>query len=110
MARHVGQSVDDLAARLAAQPNIPAVSTFNSRAAAEASINSALDANEAAIRVWLRGGGSAGSAFTNPSADPIGTTLMRGTSGPTSTSTVGVVLRPNASMPGGYTILAAFPK
>lgn len=110
LARHVGQSADDLAARLAAQPNIPAASTFSSRATAEASIASALDTNQAAIQAWLRGGGgNAGSAFTTSFADPVGTTLMRGASGPTSATSVRVVLRPDASMPGGFRILTAFP-
>lgn len=69
------------------------------------------DTNQAAIQAWLRGGGgNAGSAFTTSFADPIGTTLVRGASGSASASTVRVVVRPDASMPGGFRILTAFPE
>jgi hypothetical protein len=111
LARHVGLTDADLAARLSSQPGISAASTFGSRSVAESSIAATLDANAAGIQSWLAaGGGNAGSAFTHTFGSPVGTSLVRGAAGSAPVSTVRVVLRPDASMPGGFRILTAFPE
>lgn len=105
IARHVGKSTADLAARLAAETRIPAASTFLSRAEAEVAMSGLLDANAARISSWAAAG--ARGRLTLDGAFSGGAVLMRGASSPTTGSGVRAVLQGNGS--GGWNILTGFP-
>src|SRR5262249_37767571 len=56
IAKHVGKTLADLAARLSAQPGIPAASTFASIAEAEAGVSAVLGARAAQLLAWVSAG------------------------------------------------------
>ncbi|WP_139330653.1 contact-dependent growth inhibition system immunity protein [Rhizobium sp. RU33A] len=77
ISRHVGKSDADLGARLNAQPNITAASSFPDRATAERAISSALDDNTANISQFLNGTG--GRLVINHNVgSTIGNVMSRG--------------------------------
>ena len=111
LARHVGKTDADLAARLAANPGLTDTSAFLSREVAESSISNAIDSNASIISKWL--------STTNPGPNVklplnymdneiVGRTLLRGASGAIPTPHLGVILiRDSSSL--GYHIRTAFP-
>jgi filamentous hemagglutinin len=109
IARHVGTTDADLAARLAADPRISGASSFTDRTVAESAIAQALDANYAAINAWLTGS-SPRLVVDHALPGPVGRSLTRGAAGPMDVSGVRVVLQRDPSMPGGYRIMTGFPK
>jgi hypothetical protein len=108
LARHVGLSDEQLAARLATQQRVPAASTFASRSVAEGAIGQALTSRATAVEQWLAGS-NARLAFDAPLSSTVGRTLVRGAQSPVSSSTVRVVLVRDAAFQSGYRILTAFP-
>jgi RHS repeat-associated protein len=110
IARHVGQTDAQLAARLAAEPTIPAASTFPDRATAERVIADALDVRAADLQAWL-----AGSAprLTPPLRVTLpyttGRSLPRGATATIDVQSVLIVLQRDASLPTGYRIVTAYP-
>jgi RHS repeat-associated protein len=105
LARHVGKSTAELAARLAAETRIPAASTFLSRAEAEAAMAGLLNANAIRISSWAAAG--ARGRLTFDGAFSGGSVLMRGASSPTTGSGVRAVLQGSGG--GGWNILTGFP-
>jgi hypothetical protein len=89
--RHVGQSESALAARLAAEPRIPAASTFLTRAEAEAGVATVLDVQATQLSTWVASGARGQLVLNAPFNG--GLVLQRGASAPTSGTGVTVVLR-----------------
>jgi len=106
--RHVGQTDTDLVARLNAQPNISAASSFPNRATAETAVSSALDANSNRINGFLTGSRNR-LVLDHDTGSVIGSVVQRGSTTPVSTTNVRVVLQRDASMPTGYRIVTGFP-
>ena len=107
IARHIGQSEADMAARLAADVNIPRVSNFSNRATAEKAVSEVLDANSSAIKDFLSG--SKNQLVINGTASStVGTVLERGAASVTSTNNLRVVIRKDSS-PLGYYIHTGYP-
>jgi hypothetical protein len=105
LARHVGQTEAQLAARLSAQPNISAASSFATRAQAEAAVSAAFDANAARVAAWTSSGAS--GRLTLNAAFSGGTVMQRGAAAATQGTGVRVILQGNGS--GGYHVLTGFP-
>ncbi len=111
LARHVGKSAQELAARLQREPTLTAASTFTDRAVAEQAITATVQANQAQINAWLHsGGGKAGSAFTHRMPHAVGLSVRRADPAPRPAFTVRVVLRPSVNQATGYRILTAYPE
>ncbi len=106
--RHVGQTDADLIARLNAQPNITAASSFPNRATAENAVSSALDANTARINDFLNGSSNR-LVLNHDTGSVVGSVVQRGSTTPVSSTNVRVVLQRDASMPTGYRIVTGFP-
>ena len=105
LARHVGQTDAQLAARLAGNPRLPAASTFATRAEAEAATSSAFDHNAAQLSNWM-GGGAQGRLILNAPFSG-GSVLQSGASAVAPGTGVRAVLQGNGS--GAYNILTGFP-
>jgi hypothetical protein len=105
LAKHVGQAESALAARLAAQPGIPAASTFLSRAEAEAAISNVMAQRSGDIASWVANGANGTRAFDG--AFSGGSVLVRGASSSVAGNGARVVLRGSGG--GGYFILTGFP-
>ena len=105
LAKHVGQSEAQLAARLSAEPRISAASTFATRAEAEAGVSAAFDTNAARINSWASGGANGRLPLNAPFSG--GTVLPRGGAAATQGTGVRVILQGNGS--GGYHVLTGFP-
>ena len=108
IARHVGKTDAQLAARLAAEPHISKASTFIDRATAESAIAQTIEANQAAITTWL--GGSSNVLRITHSVPGAGRVLVRGAAAAIDVDNVRVVLVRDPSLPTGYRILTAFPQ
>jgi filamentous hemagglutinin len=108
IARHVGKTNADLTARLNAQPNINAASSFPDRATAERAVSSALNANAASISQFLNGSGGR-LVIDHNLASPIGHVMSRGSTTSVQSSNVRIVIQRDASMPTGYRIVTGFP-
>lgn len=106
--RHVGQTDADLIARLNAQPNITAASSFPNRATAENAVSSALDANSTRINDFLSGSTNR-LVLNHDTGSVVGSVVQRGSTTPVSSTSVRVVLQRDASMPTGYRIVTGFP-
>ena len=105
LARHVGLTEADLAARLSSQRGISAASTFATRAEAEAAVAGAFDANAANVSAWTASGANGRLVLNAPFSG--GSVLQRGAAAATPGTGVRVVLQGNGS--GGYNILTGFP-
>jgi len=105
LARHLGLSEADLAARLASQPGIPTASTFATRAEAEAAVSAAFDVNGANVSAWINTGANGRLVLNAPSSG--GLVLQRGATAAVPGTGIRVVLQGNGS--GGYFILTGFP-
>lgn len=105
LARHVGQTDAQLAARLAGNPRLPAASTFATRAEAEAAISGAFDHNAAQLSNWM-GGGAQGRLILNAPFSG-GSVLQSGAFAAAPGTGVRAVLPGNGS--GAYNILTGFP-
>jgi len=103
--RHVGLSDADLAARLSSQPQLKNVSTFATRAEAEAAVAGALDANAASLSAWTASGAKGRLVLDAPFSG--GSVLQRGATASVPGTGVRVVLQGNGS--GAYSILTGYP-
>jgi len=106
--KHVGQTEEQLAARLASERGISAASTFTSRAIAEAAVSNAIDANATRIGAWL-GGKADRLVVTQSLGSPIGTSLARGASQAITATSVRIVLERDAALATGYRIVTSYP-
>jgi RHS repeat-associated protein len=105
IARHIGQTSEQLAARLAGNARLPAASTFNSLAQAESAVGSALQANTSQISNWVGAGARGRLVVEAPFSG--GSVLVQGATAPVTGTGVRVVLQGNGS--GAYHILTGFP-
>ncbi|MCX8156482.1 MAG: hypothetical protein N3J91_08560 [Verrucomicrobiae bacterium] len=116
LSRHVPQGTATaaqvqaaLAARLAADASIPAVSAFASRAVAEKAVVEALEANQGAICAWLSGNANR-LVVTHTAGSPVGVVLPRGAGSPMAAREV-VVLDKVAPQSGlCFRVTTAYPK
>lgn len=92
--RHVGKSDMELRARLVAERNISAASTYADRETAEIVVTQALTANQPRIQQWLRRpGGHPNFVLDYDANEPIGRSLHRNAEMSQPCSHVVVVLR-----------------
>jgi hypothetical protein len=103
--RHIGKTDADLAARLVAEPGIPAASTFLNAAEADAAAASAISGHQAEIWKWIAGGPTGklelAASFTG------GKCLVRGAATTVPGSGATIVLE--AAGGGKWYILTGFP-
>ncbi|MDP9352686.1 MAG: hypothetical protein M3P51_14255, partial [Chloroflexota bacterium] len=104
---HVGRTVPQLMARLAANPKMQQASAFFNRAAAESANSGALQANATKIQSWLANGGTR-LVLDHQVGTAIGEVLMRGASSPVAGTGVRLVLQANSASPVGYHIVTSF--
>ena len=108
LARHVGQTEEQLARRLAAEPNISAASSFTTRETADAAVAATLQSNSGRISSWLAGAGER-LVLNHRMGKPVGISLMRGAAHAVSASSVRIVLVRDSALPNGYRILTGYP-
>jgi filamentous hemagglutinin len=106
--RHVARGIIDLTARLNAEPNIKAASSFTSRAAAERGVSSGIAQNEARIEHWLRGSKER-QVFEGDLENGLGYVLAKAEQGLTAANGVRIVLDRAPGTTLGYTIRTAYP-
>ncbi|MET0897663.1 MAG: RNase A-like domain-containing protein [Mycobacterium sp.] len=102
--KHVGQSFDDLAARLDAEPLPKAVSTFATTDEAAAAVSTTLQHNQSAIESWVSNGAAKTLVLTAPFNG--GEVLMRGTNEIVDGTEALVVLRGDGA--GGWYVLTGY--
>ncbi|OWQ82896.1 hypothetical protein CDN99_27845, partial [Roseateles aquatilis] len=105
LARHLGQTEADLAARLASQSRLGAASTFASRAEAEAAISSALSTNAARVNAWVTAG--ARGRLVIDGAFSGGAVLQRGAAAAVPGTGVRAVLEGTGG--GNWRIITGYP-
>ena len=105
LARHVGKTGAELAARLAAQPGIPAASTFASLAEAEAGVSAVLGARAGQLSSWVSAGAQGRLVLEAPFAG--GQVLLRGASTPVAGTGVRLVLEGRGGE--AWRIVTGFP-
>ncbi|WP_422742040.1 RNase A-like domain-containing protein [Mycobacterium sp. WMMD1722] len=104
--RHVGQTFDDLAARLEAGPRPGAVSTFTTAEEATTAVNTALLHNQAAIDTWVANGATDRLRISVPFDG--GEVLLRGSTETVPGTSVLVVLEGVGD--GRWIVLTGYPK
>lgn len=107
LARHVGQSVEQLMDRIAKYGK-DAASSFADGGSAERFAEATIKKNAASIQAWLRSGGGT-EAWSASFAEQTGITVTRAGE-VLHPSSVRVVLRSDPSMPDGYRVLSCFPE
>jgi len=109
LARHVGRTDRQLAARLRREPSIGAASTFVDRQTAERAVAVTLERHRARIERWLAGRSGADLALElrGGAGEALGRVLLRGTREPVAATGARVVLRRRGE--GGFFVLTAYP-
>lgn len=105
LARHVGKTQAELAARLSTEPHLGAASTFATRAEAEAAVSHALNLRAEGISKWASSGPSDRLMVEAPFSG--GTILFRGASSTVPGTGVRVILQGNGG--GQWHILTGHP-
>ena len=106
--KHVGQTPEQLRARLDRERNISAASSFTDLPTAEAAVDAALKANGDRINQWLAG--SSPRYVVNYTApDTVGITVRRGDSEAQTTRRLRLVLVRDNRERDGYRILTGYP-
>ncbi|BBZ34492.1 RNase A-like domain-containing protein [Mycolicibacterium confluentis] len=103
--RHVSQSLDDLSARLEADPRPGAVSTFASTEEATTAVSSALQHNQAAVDAWSANGATDRLRLSVPFDG--GEVLVRGSRATVPATSVVVVLEGIGN--GRWIVLTGYP-
>ncbi len=103
LARHVGKTLADLAARLANSPKLQSASTLYNHASAEAAVAETLSVNQAQIATWLQGT-SQGLPVTHQLGQAAGMVLSRGSSVAVEGKTVILWLLRDVAMQLGYRV------
>jgi hypothetical protein len=107
LARHVGRSPLELAARLAREAGVSAASSFIDRATAEAVVGATLAREQGPIASWLRRDKENLSLdYPGESGRTIGEVLLRGESAPRQAHAARIVLR---RRDGRFFVLTAYP-
>lgn len=111
ISRHVGQTVQQLRARLARQTGIPAASTFRTLADAERYVSAAVRANRAAIEAWAKAASPGGRPFTitYQAATSVGEGVVRATGQLQQMTKLVVVLRRVQQQNRAYFVLTSYP-
>lgn len=104
--RHVGQSFDDLAARLEAGPRPGAVSTFGTAEEATSAVSAALQHNQEAVDAWVASGATERLRISAPFDG--GEVLVRGATSTVPGTSVLVVLEGVGD--GQWIVLTGYPK
>ncbi|MEO8539833.1 MAG: RNase A-like domain-containing protein [bacterium] len=107
LARHVGRTDQDLAARLKAEPDISAASSYFDRATAERSVGAVLAKKASDIQKWEKATSHANLAFRLDLGAPVGRSLKRGASKAVDVHSVVVVLAWNN---GNWFVLTSYPE
>jgi len=107
--RHVGKSDDELLARLAAEPSIPAASTFNTLAEANSATVEALRSSQKEICSWLSSSISSLTLTYAKEGGSVGRVMLRGAMSSYPGSQVRLVLRSSTNSPIGFYVLTSFP-
>ena len=109
ISRHVGQTADDLRARINSSRRLNAVSTFASLADAERYTYAALATHGSEIATWIESGATVKLELRTAFDHPIGQTMYRSEPGSLrDASSVTTVLRPDPTMPNGYRIVTSY--
>jgi hypothetical protein len=108
--KHVGETYEDLATRLAKEPRIDAASSFTDRATAEKAVAETINANQAKITDWLASGRNTPLPISHTMSEPVGISVPRGVPVGIPASSVKVILVRDASFPDGYRILTGYPE
>jgi hypothetical protein len=107
--KHVGQTDDELRARLEREPRITAASTYTDRATAERAVGAAIAESQKRIENWLnRAGGHPNLVLDYDSPTPLGRTLNRGDSHPRLCNHAIVVLKYSGT--NDYYVLTSYPE
>ncbi len=112
LARHVGKTDAELAARLKSEPQISAASTYTDRATAERSVGAALAAGGRQLSSWEKRTGRRPNLvlhYVEPSRQPLGRSLARGRTKPVPASRALVVLRWDERRARFY-VLTSYPE
>jgi len=110
--KHVGKTETELRARLAAERDIKAASSFTTLGQAERAISSGLHANANRIQAWARGAGTGAGRFlviVHDGGSVIGQTVPRLSNQLRQTSKIQIVLKLETYNNMPYYILTAFP-
>ena len=108
LARHAGRTDGDLAARLAAEPNLAAASTFTDRAAAEHAVAAALAGEVRRIDAWRARERAGNLTLAWPGdGSVVGRVLERGAREARPARAARIVLRRRGD---GYFVLTAYPE
>lgn len=108
--KHVGRTEAQLRSRLAAEPKIPAASTFRTLADAEKHVGAAIKAHRAQIEAWAKTAANGNKlSFRHPFNVTIGEGVVRSTGQLQQMSKVLVVLRRVQQNNRIYFVLTAFP-
>jgi hypothetical protein len=110
IAKHVGQTETQLRSRLAAEPRVPAASTFANLRVAETAISKVLRMESATVKAWAQAANPANALkLTRDVGVPVGTGVVRATGQLSNMTKIRIVLlyKPYNGMP--YYVLTAFP-
>jgi hypothetical protein len=111
IARHVARTEEQLRARLTAQPNIPAASTFKTLSDAERFVGEALRFNKAAIKEWARTAAAGQQkGFPYAAGRVVGQGVVRSTGRLQDMTNMVVVVRKVQEQNRIYFLLTAYPK
>lgn len=112
LARHVGKTDEQLAARLRNEPQISAASTYTDRATAERAVGAAIAAEKSKLSAWENRRGRRPNLvlhYAEPSGKPLGRSLARGQAKAAAASRATVVLRWDERR-ARYYVLTSYPE
>ena len=110
VAKHVGRTVEQLRQRLAAEPNIPKASTYESLSEADTTVSAAIEANKSEIETWLNDANAVPRKRINHNAN-VGKVLARNAQTTQAGSRVRVILqKPPNGVNLSYVIVTSFPE
>lgn len=112
LARHVGKSDADLAARLRREPNISAASTYTSVEIASAAVGTALQQQSRRLESWLARSGARPNLVLNyvqTTGPPLGRALARGARTAVPCQAALVVIRWDERR-GSWFVLTSYPE
>ncbi len=108
LARHVGKNDADLAARLKAEPDISAASSYTDREAAERAVGTALAKKSSDVAKWEQKTGSRANLAIRYTLDfTVGRSLKRGAKSAVEVRSVVVVLKWDGD---GWFVLTSYPE
>lgn len=108
LARHVGKTDADLAARLKAEPDISAASTYTDRETAQRAVGSVLAAKAPDVAKWEQKTGSRANLALRSTLDStVGRSLKRGAKSAVDVRSVVVVLKWDGD---GWFVLTSYPE